>query len=194
MVDGPFYSLNCFNLIKRPQAIPNGPNECGLRGVYLTRLDPALKGHLMYSNFFCCFFCRILAINQGYTYSNIVGLSRKISAMSIAGFPQSKGGAVYNYIMAKNVVHISEAEAASDFAALMARVRAGAEVIIESGKRPVAVLHAAEPVRRTISECIALAKAHEEETGKAPVLDPDFAEDVDEILNHRKPWNPPAWE
>jgi hypothetical protein len=32
--------------------------------------------------------------------------------------------------------------------------------------------------RRTISECIAFAKAHEEETGKAPVLDPDFAEDV----------------
>jgi len=45
-----------------------------------------------------------------------------------------------------------------------------------------------------ISECIALAKAREEETGKAPVLDPDFAEDVDEILSHRKPWNPPAWE
>ena len=99
-----------------------------------------------------------------------------------------------NYIMAKNVLHISETEAASDFASLMARVRAGTEVIIESGKRPVAVLHAAEPVRRTISECIALAKAHEEETGKAPVLDPDFAEDLEEILNHRKPWNPPAWE
>jgi antitoxin (DNA-binding transcriptional repressor) of toxin-antitoxin stability system len=101
---------------------------------------------------------------------------------------------VYNRFMAKDVIHISEAEAASDFAALMARVRAGAEVIIESGKRPVAVLHAAEPVRRTISECIALAKTHEEETGKAPVLDPDFAEDVEEIISHRKPWNPPAWE
>lgn len=96
--------------------------------------------------------------------------------------------------MAKDVIHISEAEAASDFAALMARVRAGAKVIIENGARPVAVLHAAEPVRRGISECIALAKAHEEETGKAPVLDPDFAEDVEEILSHRKPWNPPAWE
>src|SRR5216110_3237005 len=96
--------------------------------------------------------------------------------------------------MAKDVIHISEAEAASDFAALMARVRAGAKVIIENGARPVAVLHAAESVRRTISECIALAKAHEEETGKAPVLDPDFAEDVEEILSHRKPWNPPAWE
>jgi len=96
--------------------------------------------------------------------------------------------------MAKHVIHISEAEAASDFAALMARVRAGAEVVIQSGERPVAVLHAAEPVRRTISECIALAKAHEEETGKAPVLDPDFARDVEEILSHRRPWNPPKWE
>jgi antitoxin (DNA-binding transcriptional repressor) of toxin-antitoxin stability system len=101
---------------------------------------------------------------------------------------------VYNCCMAKEVIHISEAEATSDFAALMVRVRAGARVIIENGARPVAVLHAAEPERRSISECIALAKAHEEETGKAPVLDPDFAEDVEEILSHRKPWNPPAWE
>ena len=96
--------------------------------------------------------------------------------------------------MAKDVIHISEAEAASDFAALIARVRAGAEVVIKKGERPVAVLHAAEPVRRSVSDCIALAKAHEEETGKATVLDPDFAEDVEEILSHRKPWNPPAWE
>ena len=96
--------------------------------------------------------------------------------------------------MPKNVIHISEAEAASDFAALMARVRAGAEVIIEGRKGPVAVLHAAEPTRRTISECIKLAKEHENETGKAPVLDPDFAKDVEEILSRRKPWNPPAWE
>ena len=96
--------------------------------------------------------------------------------------------------MAKDVIHISEAEAASDFSALMARVRAGAKVIIENGEKPVAVLHAAEPVRRNISECIALAKLHEEETGKAPILDPDFADDVEEILSLRKSWNPPAWE
>jgi len=96
--------------------------------------------------------------------------------------------------MAKDVIHISEAEAASNFAALMQRMRAGAKVIIENGARPVAVLHAAEPLRRSISECITLAKAHEEETGKAPILDPDFAEDVEHIISHRKPWNPPAWE
>ena len=92
--------------------------------------------------------------------------------------------------MAKDVIHISEAEAASDFAALMARVRAGAKVIIENGARPVAVLHAAEPVRRTISECIALLPEDSTAT-----IDPDFAKDVEEAIeSHREPLNPPAWD
>jgi len=95
--------------------------------------------------------------------------------------------------MAKNIIHISEAEAANDFAGVLARVRAGAEIVIE-GREPVVVVRA-EPVRgRLISECIALAKAHEEESGKAPVLDPDFAADVEGIVKNRKSWNPPAWE
>jgi hypothetical protein len=38
---------------------------------------------------------------------------------------------------------------------------------------------------RLISESIALAKAYEEETGKSPVLDPDFAADVEEIVRNR---------
>jgi antitoxin (DNA-binding transcriptional repressor) of toxin-antitoxin stability system len=38
------------------------------------------------------------------------------------------------------VVHISEAEAIRDFAALLAHVRAGTEVVIESELTPVAVL------------------------------------------------------
>jgi antitoxin (DNA-binding transcriptional repressor) of toxin-antitoxin stability system len=95
--------------------------------------------------------------------------------------------------MAKYVIHIPEAKAATDFNALMTRVRVGAEIIIENGDRPVAVLHSAEPVRRSISECIALAKAREEKAGKA-ILDPDFAADVEEILRHRKSWNPSTWE
>jgi antitoxin (DNA-binding transcriptional repressor) of toxin-antitoxin stability system len=96
--------------------------------------------------------------------------------------------------MAKHVIHISEAEATSDFASLLEQVRAGAEVIIEHNSQPVAIVHPAEPARRTISECIALAKTHEEEIGNAPTLDSDFAEDVEELLNNRKPWTPPAWE
>ncbi|MFZ3370484.1 MAG: hypothetical protein WBW98_14590 [Candidatus Sulfotelmatobacter sp.] len=33
-------------------------------------------------------------------------------------------------LMAKNIIHISEAEAASDFAGVLARVRAGAEIVM----------------------------------------------------------------
>jgi hypothetical protein len=99
----------------------------------------------------------------------------------------------YNSIMPKTVIHVSEAEAARDFAGIVARVRAGAEVVIDGGE-PILVMRAG-PVRgRMISECIASAKAHEEVSGKVPALDPDFAVDVEEIVNSRKSWNPPAWE
>jgi antitoxin (DNA-binding transcriptional repressor) of toxin-antitoxin stability system len=40
--------------------------------------------------------------------------------------------------MAKEVIHISEAEAASNFADVLARVRAGAEIVID-GHEPVVV-------------------------------------------------------
>jgi hypothetical protein len=52
----------------------------------------------------------------------------------------------------------------------------------------------ADAVRRTISACIALAEAHEMEAGPAPVLDPDFAADVEAIVRNRKPWDPPTWD
>jgi len=94
--------------------------------------------------------------------------------------------------MADRVIHISEAEAASNFADVLARVRAGAEVVIESegGKLPVAVIHAPAPPRRTISECIALLP--EDSTA---VMDADFAKDVEAaIASHREALTPPAWD
>jgi antitoxin (DNA-binding transcriptional repressor) of toxin-antitoxin stability system len=92
--------------------------------------------------------------------------------------------------MADHVIHISEAEAARDFAGLLARVRAGAEVVIESGKLPVAVIHAPVPPRRSISECIALLPEDSTAT-----IDSDFAKDVEAAVeSHREPLEPPAWD
>ena len=85
------------------------------------------------------------------------------------------------------VIHISEAEAAGDFAALMARVRAGEEIVIESGSYPVAVIRAAAPPRRSISESIALAEARSNELGYPPVMDAEFASDMEEIIRNCKP-------
>jgi antitoxin (DNA-binding transcriptional repressor) of toxin-antitoxin stability system len=88
------------------------------------------------------------------------------------------------------VIHISESEAARDFAGLMARVRAGAEIVIENGSLAVAVLHPPVPVRRSLAECIALLPEDSSAT-----IDEDFAKDVEEaIAVHREPLNPPAWD
>ncbi len=96
--------------------------------------------------------------------------------------------------MAKHIIHISELEAAGHFAALLAHLRAGEEIVIEDDIRPVAVVHLAEPMRRTISESIALAEAHAKESGHEPTLDPDFAEDMKEIIRSRKPRDLSSWE
>ncbi len=87
--------------------------------------------------------------------------------------------------MPKNVVHISEKEAAAtDLATLLAHVRAGAEVVIESDSRPVAVLRSAEPhPGRLLSESIALAEAH----APTATLDGDFARALEAVVNsHRE--------
>ena len=98
--------------------------------------------------------------------------------------------------MSMATIHISEAEAAGDFAGLMARVRAGAEIVIESDARAVAVVRpAGDGFRpRLLSESIALAKRHAQELGYEPRMDPEFAADLKEIIDSRRPWNPPAWE
>jgi antitoxin (DNA-binding transcriptional repressor) of toxin-antitoxin stability system len=90
--------------------------------------------------------------------------------------------------------HISAEEAALNLSALIARVHAGEEIIIDNGSLTVAVVPSAAPVRRSVSECIAIARRHEEISGSSPVFDPDFATDVNNIVRDRKPWNPPAWD
>jgi antitoxin (DNA-binding transcriptional repressor) of toxin-antitoxin stability system len=91
-------------------------------------------------------------------------------------------------------IHISEAEAAGNFAGLLARVRLGAEIVIEKEAAPAVVLRkAAEPRGRLLSESIALAEAHAKEMGYEPVMDAGFAADLEEIIRNRKPRDTSAW-
>lgn len=92
------------------------------------------------------------------------------------------------------VIHISEAEAARTFTTLLAQVRAGDEIIIENGNQPPAILHAATPQTRSISDSIARAEAYAKEIGYEPVMDADFASDMEEIIQQRKPRDTSAWE
>jgi hypothetical protein len=69
-------------------------------------------------------------------------------------------------------IHISEAAAVvRDFAGLLAHVRLGAEVVIESGT---------PPPRRSIEECIALLPADSTAT-----IGEDFVSDVAAAVAHR---------
>jgi antitoxin (DNA-binding transcriptional repressor) of toxin-antitoxin stability system len=91
--------------------------------------------------------------------------------------------------------HIPEAEAARDLPGLLARVRAGEEIVIENEAAPSVVLRiATEPRGRLLSESIALAKKHAEELGYEPRMDPEFAADLEEIIRNRKPRDTSSWD
>jgi prevent-host-death family protein len=93
--------------------------------------------------------------------------------------------------MAKNIIHIPEAEAAGDPAGVLARVRAGTEIVIGDDARPMAVVRPAEPQVRWLSEPLRLAEEH----ASSATLDEDIARDLEEVINsHREPLNPPAWD
>jgi antitoxin (DNA-binding transcriptional repressor) of toxin-antitoxin stability system len=85
-------------------------------------------------------------------------------------------------------IRVSEAEAIRDIAGLLARVRLGAEVVIENDDRAVAVVRPAVPAvgpGRLLSEMIAAAEAR----GSTAVIDEDFASDVAAaVAAHREPF------
>jgi antitoxin (DNA-binding transcriptional repressor) of toxin-antitoxin stability system len=81
--------------------------------------------------------------------------------------------------------HMSEAEAARDFAGLLARVRAGAEVVINKGASAAVVLRVAnEPAVRRLSESLRMAREHR----SGAVLDKGFAGDLEAVISsHPEP-------
>jgi antitoxin (DNA-binding transcriptional repressor) of toxin-antitoxin stability system len=94
-------------------------------------------------------------------------------------------------LMSKPTIRVSEAEAASDLRSLLARVRAGAEVVIERNAEAVAVLRPAAPNIRLLSESLRLAT----ERGSNATLDDTFGRDLETVVSsHREPLTPPAWD
>jgi antitoxin (DNA-binding transcriptional repressor) of toxin-antitoxin stability system len=94
-------------------------------------------------------------------------------------------------------IHVSEAEAAKDFAGLMERVRNGDEVVIEQADKAIAVLRdpdSGEFKPRNLSESLAIAQAIEKERGHPAVMDEDFAADMREIIANRSQWKMRDWE
>ena len=87
-------------------------------------------------------------------------------------------------------LHVTEAEAAKDLKGILERVQGGTEVIIERDAQPLAVIRAAAPARRKLSECIAMLPEDSTAT-----IDPDFANDVQAAIDsHRESLEPPSWD
>lgn len=79
------------------------------------------------------------------------------------------------------VIHIPEAEAARDFAGVIARVTAGEEVVIDTeAGRSVAIRAVEEPRVRTLSDFVQWREEHRH------LVDEDFARDVEEARNWRR--------
>src|SRR5580658_5212031 len=156
-------------------------------GIAVVRVPPRRIALLLYAR------CQsIFAVHQTTPLDNalVIGCAVR-SVPCVPQALQSGGGTVYNRGMTKHVIHISDAEAASDFASVLDRVREGAEVVIEHDARPVAVVRPAEPHVRLLSESLRLAREH----ASTATLDGDFARDLEEVINsHREPLNPPAWD
>ena len=97
----------------------------------------------------------------------------------------------YNPGLARPAIRVSDAEAAHDVPSLLARVRAGAEIIIEHDTKAVAILASVEPRVRLLSESLRLAK----ERGCSATLDGEFGRDLEAVIgSRREPLNPPAWD
>jgi antitoxin (DNA-binding transcriptional repressor) of toxin-antitoxin stability system len=87
-------------------------------------------------------------------------------------------------------VHMTEAQVAGDFAAVLERLKHGAEVVVEQDHRPVAVISPVKGPGRPIDECIALARAH----GSGATLDEEYAADLEEIIASRQPLDTSVWD
>jgi antitoxin (DNA-binding transcriptional repressor) of toxin-antitoxin stability system len=93
--------------------------------------------------------------------------------------------------MEREVVHLSQAEAIRDIAAILERVERGAEVFVEKDRRPTIVIQPAPRPGRLLSECIALAKS----LGSTVTLDEDFGKDLEEIIqSRREPLDLSRWD
>ena len=91
--------------------------------------------------------------------------------------------------------HISVTELSPKVRALLEELRAGDEIVIDSGEGPIAVLRVPDrPKARKLSEVIARFEERERELGHPIVMDEDYARDMREIIANRKPRDTSAWD
>lgn len=88
-------------------------------------------------------------------------------------------------------LHMTEAELVKNITAVLAKVREGAEIVIEEDCRAIAVIKPSASGGRLISDILQDAR----QRNSTITLDEDFGKDMEEIIaSHQQPWNPPSWD
>jgi hypothetical protein len=90
------------------------------------------------------------------------------------------------------VIHISETETALSLADLIAKVRAGNRVEIESGAESFTIVPAIEPFPKGWTTLDALRQS--EARGSETTLDDAFADDMEEIMRFNREDRFEEWE
>ena len=82
------------------------------------------------------------------------------------------------------ILHVSEAEAALTFPALLSQVSLGTEIRIDRGDQTIAVLQppSASPIRKTLSEAI----RHAEERNSSVALDDQWGADLEAVIKQHE--------
>ena len=91
--------------------------------------------------------------------------------------------------------HIPVAEAARDLRELLDRARAGEDIVIDDGSpTPIRLAPASTSRGKSVSEVIAALEAREKESGHPLRMGSDFADDVEKIIDGRKPRDTSKWD
>jgi antitoxin (DNA-binding transcriptional repressor) of toxin-antitoxin stability system len=97
-----------------------------------------------------------------------------------------------------SVIHISEAEAARDFSAVMDRALAGEEIVVRRGDKEIVMLvpeRKSLPEGRTLDEIMRLARDREAERGGLAEVDDEFASDMEKIhVEMNQPMDGSKWD
>lgn len=91
--------------------------------------------------------------------------------------------------MKNQIPRLSATQAARDFSRLLDRIEAGGEAIIERHAKPVAVIAPASSAPRRISECLAIPLGR-----PSAAADPEFADDIEDIIKGHPAVELPSWE
>lgn len=88
-------------------------------------------------------------------------------------------------------LHMTEAELVKNITTVLAKVREGAEIVVEQDHQTIAFIQPSQPSGRLLPDILREAK----QRNSTITLDDGFGKDLEEIIaSNQQSWNPPSWD